>query len=409
MGLEGRDDTRRASPAAGERLAAVREIMTDFSRRTGLADGGGSPRRYLWTDAFAVCNFLELDRSGEPAARGSALRLVDQVHSVLGRHRADDPRSGWISGLPEEEGRVHPTRGGLRIGKTRNERGPGEPFDERAEWDRDGQYFHYLTKWMLALARVARATEDGEPLRHAVELARAAHAAFTRPDPETGGPGLAWKMSIDLTRPLVASRGQHDPLDGLLTLRELRSEARRMERGEGESQAAALDGPIEELLSLCVGAEWATADPLGIVGLLGDTHRAARLLLAGEDALGPHPGELLDCATAGLSVLLRARSLGGPAEHRLAFRELGLSIGLHAVERLAHLVERDSRGLLGRDLQGRLEVLLPVLPLAEDLELFWLDPANRAADSWRAHLDINAVMLATSLMPDGFLGSDASG
>jgi hypothetical protein len=43
-------------------------------------------------------------------------------------------------------GAAHPTRGGLRIGKKLPERRPGEAFQERLEWERDGQYFHYLTK-----------------------------------------------------------------------------------------------------------------------------------------------------------------------------------------------------------------------------------------------------------------------
>ena len=33
-----------------------------------------------------------------------ALRLVEQVHRVLGRFRPDDSRTGWLSGLDEEEG-----------------------------------------------------------------------------------------------------------------------------------------------------------------------------------------------------------------------------------------------------------------------------------------------------------------
>ena len=48
------------------------------------------PRRYLWTDAFAVCNFLELYRHTSDEKHLS-LRLVDQVHSILGRHREDEP------------------------------------------------------------------------------------------------------------------------------------------------------------------------------------------------------------------------------------------------------------------------------------------------------------------------------
>ena len=78
------------------------------------------------------------------------------MHHVLGRHRDDDPRRGWISGLSEEEGERHPTRGGLRIGKPLNEREPDEPADSQLEWEQDGQYFHYLTKWMHALYRMGQ-------------------------------------------------------------------------------------------------------------------------------------------------------------------------------------------------------------------------------------------------------------
>ena len=130
-----------AKPRTQEAIA----LMMDFAHRTGLTSGQ-PPRRYLWTDAFAVCNLLGLaGETGQDRYRELALRLVDRVHLTLGRHRQDDPRTGWISGLGEREGKVHPTRGGLRIGKELPERRPDEPFDERLEWDRDGQYFHYLT------------------------------------------------------------------------------------------------------------------------------------------------------------------------------------------------------------------------------------------------------------------------
>lgn len=75
---------------AGLRLA--HHLMDEFARDTGL-EGEAPPRRYLWTDAFAVCNFLGLHRqSGEGRELDRALRLVDQVHHVLGRHRPDDSR-----------------------------------------------------------------------------------------------------------------------------------------------------------------------------------------------------------------------------------------------------------------------------------------------------------------------------
>ncbi len=69
-------------------------LMLAFAERTGLVSER-PPRRYLWTDAFAVCNFLGLARlTGEQRYTELALRLVDQVHHTLGRHREDDPRTG---------------------------------------------------------------------------------------------------------------------------------------------------------------------------------------------------------------------------------------------------------------------------------------------------------------------------
>jgi hypothetical protein len=44
-----------------------------------------------------------------------------------------------------------------------------------------------------------------------------------------------------------------------------------------------------------------------------------------------------------------------------------------------------------------------ILSLIEKIEMFWLDGTNREANSWTEHRDINMVMLATSLAPDGYL------
>jgi hypothetical protein len=200
-------------------------LMRSFATRTGLTSDRPK-HRYLWTDAFAVCNFLDLARlTRERSYAEIALRLVDQVHHVLGRYRADDTRTGWISGLGEREGESHPTRGGLRIGKALPERRPGEPFDQGLEWDRDGQYFHYLTKWMHALDQLSTATGDPRFNLWARELGEVAHAAFANAAGGRAGRRMVWKMSTDLSRPLVASMGQHDPLDGLITCVQLETTA----------------------------------------------------------------------------------------------------------------------------------------------------------------------------------------
>lgn len=164
-----------------QQRVSARSIMLDFAAATGLSDPLREPRRYLWTDAFAVCNYLELyAQTGEGKFLQLALKLVDQVHQVLGRHRKDSLHSGWLSGLDEEQAQQHPTRGGLRIGKQLDERNIGEPVDKALEWDRDGQYFHYLTKWMHALNRVSQVTGKSIYKQWALELARAAHLRIYR-------------------------------------------------------------------------------------------------------------------------------------------------------------------------------------------------------------------------------------
>jgi hypothetical protein len=381
-------------------LATAQDLMLAFAEDTGLLSDR-APRRYLWTDAFAVCNFLELHRqTQEQRFQDLALRLVDQVHHVLGRHREDDPRGGWISGLDEQEGEKHPTLGGLRIGKQLNERPPGEPYDETLEWDRDGQYYHYLTKWMHALHQVSRATGDATYLRWAAELAQTAHARFTYP-PAAGRRGrMVWKMSINLSYPLVDSMGQHDPLDGLITYHELHAAA----QDAAAADLPDLDTEIDTLAAICTGRRWATADPLGLGGLLSDAYRVAQLTLRGEMAGGDLLHTVLSAAVTGLQSFARQKTLELPFPYRLAFRELGLSIGLHAVDRLVPAAEAHPDSF-DRDhpIAGQIAALSPFLLLREVIEQFWLRRASQNASSWTGHRDINMVMLATSLMPEGFL------
>ncbi len=273
----------------------VQEIMEEFRSRTGLLTAGATAvHRYLWTDAFAVCNYLTLyKQSNREEYLHLALGLVDQVHEILGRHREDDPRHGWISGLDEREGRLHPTAGGLRIGKKLPERQPDEPLDENLEWERDGQYFHYLTKWMHTLCRVSRIIDNQTYTAWAGELAGQALSAFSY----TAGDGskrMYWKMSIDLSRPLVASMGHHDPLDGLITYLEIR----QLIGMQQEIYSSHLEAEIDELADMCRGVNWTTPDTLGLGGLLTDAYRLAQLLQRVEEGEGP--AEV--CAEIGLEV-----------------------------------------------------------------------------------------------------------
>lgn len=374
--------------------------MTDFAERTGLTSDR-PPQRYLWTDAFAVCNFLGLARlTGEKRYTDLALQLIHQVHRVLGRHRVDDPRSGWISGLGEREGKSHPTRGGLRIGKPLPERPPGQPLDERLEWERDGQYFHYLTKWMHALDQVSSSTGDPRFNLWARELAEVAHAAFTHGPQRPGGRRMVWKVSTDLSRPLVSSMGQHDPLDGFITCIQLEATAELL---SGPKAGPGLKEAVRDFAAMIEASDVGTADPLGLGGLLSDACRVAQLMKRGAFKDGELLETLLVAAQEGLSLYSRHGDWREPAIRRLAFRELGLAIGLSASELIQREVPEGHPHPAGRPAGRTLEALASYRGLGAALVSFWLDPQHRQSPSWSEHRDINEVMLATSLTPEGYL------
>ncbi|MBI4775304.1 MAG: hypothetical protein HY788_14240 [Deltaproteobacteria bacterium] len=379
----------------------VRDEMLEFARRTGLSPASSTPTRYLWTDAFAVCNFLELFRqSGDETYRRLAMDLVEQVHHTLGRYRQDGHRTGWISGLDEQEGQNHPTSGGLRIGKAMNERGPLDPFDERLEWDRDGQYYHYLTKWMHALHCLGKVIRNSIYHTWAVELAKTVHVRFTYELPSGGPKRMYWKMSIDLSRPLVESMGRHDPLDGFITYNELQAATTTGANASGHPD---LQAEIADMARICEGRSWATDDPLGLGGLLCDAYRVAQLTVNGHFKQTDFLETLLEASLSGLQSFAQQHQLALPPDYRLAFRELGLSIGLHAVERLQACIGEHAGAFDIKRLRPTMETLMRYRPLYEIIEGFWLKPMIRRADSWTGHQDINMVMLATSLAPDGFL------
>ena len=383
-----------------DRVYEVQAIMMAFAEETGLLKDERPPRRYLWTDAFALCNFLTLYRqTGEARYQRLARDLIDQVHGVLGRHRKDDARKGWISGLDEKEGAENPTAGGLRIGKTVNERTADEPFDQQLEWERDGQYFHYLTKWMHALAQAGRVLEQRKFSRWAMELAKTAHAAFAYLPASGSTPRMYWKMSIDLSRPLVPSMGLHDPLDAFVTYSELRHCTRSC---SGIVSWPNLDDEISEAAAMCEGMNFATDDPLGIGGLLFDAFRLVQMTVKGSLDAPELLERLLHSSRIGLDAFLYAEPLKGSVNDRLAFRELGLSIGLRAIDEIKALVV-NNKDLFGDDTLCQIEPLTVYAPLSDRIERFWCEPSYQESAGWQAHQDINRVMLATSLSPKVFL------
>ena len=382
-----------------ERTQHAERLMNAFADRTGL-DGHGDPgRRYLWTDAFAVRVLLALHRrTGRREHLGHALELVDLVHHVLGRHRRDDERQGWISGFSEAQGQMHPTAGGLRIGKPLGERRLDEPFDDRLEWERDGQYFHYLTQWMHALERIAVETGNAQWIHEAIELAQAACRGFIRRDPRSGAAKMIWKASVDLSRPLVDSMGHLDPLDGFVAMERLAATARRL--GVDDAALAGESAMLRSIGDLV--PSWATLDPLGLGGLLVEASHLIDLVADGSLRLDSLLPRVLADALRSLEASSIEQELHRPPDSRLAFRELGLAIGLRAIDS-AETSIRDVPDRFGGDADAawfldHVDRIHRFRPLADRLEAAWLDPAAEASGRWNEHLDIDAVMLAASLV-----------
>jgi hypothetical protein len=181
-------------------------------------------------------------------------------------------------------------------------------------------------------------------------------------------------MSIDLTRPQVASMGNHDALDGFVTCAELMMSS--VEQPD-------LHAAQRDYAAMIERGALATSDPLGIGGLLVDAYRLACLQV--DPSL---VRALLSAAEVGLGRFIDGPELYAPPVHRLGFRELGLALGLAALTRMERTITvRFARHLALRD----------------EIVAFWTRPEHRATRTWLEHQDINDVMLSTCLEPDGFL------
>ena len=156
------------------------------------------------------------------------------------------------------------------------------------------------------------------------------------------------------------------------------------------------------MAEICRGTMLATDDPLGLGGLLFDACRIVQLATQGK---WTHEGLLervLDAILEGLEAFEEENLLRFPAAYRLAFRELGLSIGLHGLEKMQVWVRAHPQKFPPA-VPRRLEQLSEHLYLREKIEQFWLNAVLREEPSWNQHREINIVMLATCLGPDGFL------
>jgi hypothetical protein len=68
----------------------------------------------------------------------------------------------------------------------------------------------------------------------------------------------------------------------------------------------------------------------------------------------------------------------------------------------AHQAERPASPVWD-ELETLLSGFSSFAPLGSEIEAFWLLSEHQASATWAAHRDINEVMLATALRPEGFL------
>ncbi|EEH19825.2 hypothetical protein PABG_02084 [Paracoccidioides brasiliensis Pb03] len=296
--------------------------VSDITQWTPAPNSGGHRGCYLWKDAFGVLNFLTLFKETSLTADNKAAannyllfaqRLIVTVHDVLGRTRDGSSR---LPDATDEE----PLRGGLRIGKE-EETGPNG----------DGQYFHYLTMWMFALNRMSMATGDPSYNRQAVSLAKAIHPHFFL-NRASERPHMVWKVSMDLSRPLVASEGNLDPIDGYVVFRLLQASA--LKYGDG----VILEEEIGDYKRVMArkGDYLVTRDPLDLGMTLWTAHWFAEREKWARDLSNrcvaqlrnphctPDPGDLPQDS----GLFDENHFLESSLQLRLAFREFGSCLGI---------------------------------------------------------------------------------
>ena len=105
----------------------------------------------------------------------------------------------------------------------------------------------------------------------------------------------------------------------------------------------------------------------------------------------------------GLMIMLEAGYLKHPAGRRLAFRELGLATGLRAVPLIVTKFQNENKAFGRPALLRLIDLLLHYERLSDEIIDLWLPYAEDPDESWKAHQDIDDVMLATAIAPSTFL------
>ncbi|KAL2826892.1 hypothetical protein BDW59DRAFT_160778 [Aspergillus cavernicola] len=341
---------------------------------------GGHKGRYLWTDAFGVLNLLTLHTESNRSSSSSssqlepgpgtgnrnnkhylilAARLIETVHDILGRTRDGTTR---LPGATDN----NPLGGGLRIGKV----------DESGR-DGDGQYHHYLTLWMFALNRMSVACGDAKYNRQAISLAKAIHGAFFV-NRGSENPRMVWKMDMGLSRALVGSEGNLDPIDGYVIFRILQAAAAAVQDGEEGGDVLAEEIEDYKRVMKRKGEHFVSSDPLDLGMTLWTAHWAVDEEWAGKLAER--------CFEQIYELFEIERYFERRPKYRLAFREFGTAMGMRC------MAEQDSEKERSVDLKVYADRILAAWEP-------YMEGEGAAPEDLRP---ITRVMYASAVIPGAF-------
>lgn len=310
----------------------------------------GKQRRYLWTDAYGVLSYVSIaqryEAEGNPTEaekyKRAADTLVNVVHQCLGSPRSNKPEDRMTKDDASPTGHV-----GLRIGKlySRKVTDYGMTFD--------GQYWHYVDKWLLALARSGHVSEG-------IQIAKSCFPYFFDACADGTGwaGGIRWKLNVDASAPpsLERARASDDTLVALIVFSIL------------QAHRAPSDASLEEEIKLLK------------VALQGYRPRVT------DDPLGWGLEAMYDQFLKGRPRQPALKSLQSSALHP---SHLSLPFRLYGA-------------MIGARIAG--ETVAPQHKVDELVELSLQHEARAAASGSEEHSSINRVMLAMCMLCPGALG-----
>jgi hypothetical protein len=320
----------------------------------------GTQRRYLWTDAFGVLAYLSLAEHSQSTEiesaqfRQAAHTLIDTVHKCLGKPRSNQAVDRMTPDTTTPTGYV-----GLRIGKTET-----RPTTDYYGMHYDGQYWHYIDKWLFALCRAGR-MKDG------IRIAKSVFPYFfdvgSQGDGTVDG-GMRWKLSVDATPP---------PFSGL-----------------PHSHVGANDDTLVALIVFSMLEHYRVSS----LPIDDDLHLTKEIQMLQQSLQNYQPRVTTDPLGWGMEVLYDQFVDGRPRRQRLVAVQDTALYTSHLT-----LPFRLYGALMGAQILT-VESVLPQSKVDALLQLSLEHEANAQRQGHEEHSSINRVMLAMCLLSPGVLG-----